>query len=374
MNSFIPKTAIPSAIVALVLAAAGCGHEKKAEGVIPETVGNVPTVAIQRTTLPSYYEAVGTVRPVQSAQLASQVMGSLMRVNVREGDRVSRGQVLAVVDDSQTSASVERASAGQSAAQQEIAAAEADYALAESTQKRYQSLYEKKSVSPHEFDEVNSRLQAAKARLEAARAGRAGADAALAQARTSQGFTQVRAPFPGIVTAKLAETGNLAAPGTPLFVLEDTSSFRLEATVDESGISAVRLGQTVPVTLDAVGSQPIPGKVVQILPSADPTSRTFVVKIQLPKVPVVRSGLFGRARFPIGSREGLRVPSTAIVARGSMQAVYVLGSDQIASLRYVTLGQSEGNSIEVLSGLETGERIVSEPGNRELNGKKIEVR
>jgi len=373
MKSIFARTAITSAILSMLLAA-GCNDEKKVEAVTTETVGALPTVTVERATLPSYYEAVGTVRPAQSAQLASQVMGSLIRVNVREGDRVSRGQVLAVVDDSQTRASVERASAGQSAAQQEIAAAEANYALAESTQKRYQTLYEKKSVSPHEFDEVNSRLQAARARLEAARAGRAGADAAFAQARTSQGFTQVRAPFAGIVTAKLSETGNLAAPGTPLFVIEDTSSFRLEATVDEGGISAVRLGQSVPVMLDAIGNQPITGKVAQILPAADPASRTFVVKIQLPKGPAVRSGLFGRARFPVGSREGLRVPSTAIVARGSMQAVYVLGSDQIASLRYVTLGQPEGNSIEVLSGLDTGERIVSEPGNRELNGKKIEVR
>lgn len=374
MKNMPTQLRVLTGILALLLANIGCNTEKKAESTPPEVVNDVSTFTLQRSALPSYYEAVGTVRPRQSAQLATQVMGNIVRVNVREGDRVSRGQVLAVVDDSQTRAAVDRASAGQTAAQQEIAAAEADYALAESTLKRYQSLYEKKSVSPHEYDEVKSRFEAAKARLALSRAGRAGAEAALAQARNQQGFTQVRAPFSGLVTAKLAETGDLASPGTPVFAVEDTSTFRLEATVDERGIAAVRLGERVPVVLDALESQPLAGKVVQILPASDPASRTFLVKIELPRNSAIRSGLFGRARFPLGTRDALSIPQTAVVERGNMHAVYVLGTGQIASLRYITLGRSDQQSVEVLSGLDDGERVVARPGSRELNGKKIEVR
>jgi multidrug efflux pump subunit AcrA (membrane-fusion protein) len=116
------------------------------------------------------------------------------------------------------------------------------------------------------------------------------------------------------------------------------------------------------------------GKVVQILPASDPASRTFLVKIELPRNSAIRSGLFGRARFPLGTREALSIPQTAVVERGNMQAVYVLGTGEIASLRYITLGRSDQQSVEVLSGLDDGERIVARPGSRELNGKKIEVR
>lgn len=358
----------------LLLAGAACSGERSATTVAPETVRDINTLVVQRASAPSYYEAMGTVRPVQSATVAAQVMGNLVRVSAREGDRVSRGQLLAAIDDSQARASLDRATAGQNAAQQEIAAADADYSLAESTLKRYQDLFGKKSVSPHEFDEIKTRYEAAKARREMVRAANTGAEAAVVQARTTQSFTQLRSPYSGIVTAKLAETGNLVSPGTPVFVIEDTSSFRLEATVDESGSAFVHPGEAVPVVLDALGSTQLTGKVVQVLPAADPASRTFLVKIELPKSAAIRSGLFGRARFASGTHEGLTVPTTAVVNRGSMQAVYVLGADQVASLRYITVGRPDDKSVDVLSGLDSGERIVVAPGARELNGKKIEVR
>ena len=304
-------------------------------------------------------EATGTVRAAQSAQLASQVMGTITRVNVHEGDRVRRGEVLITIDEAQQRAAYPSANAGLQASQETIAAADADYALAESTMKRYQMLYDKKSVSPQEFDEVKTKLAAAKARRDAAHAGRTQAEAGVSEASTAMGFTKIRAPFDGLVTAKLADAGAMAAPGVPLLIVEDPSHFRLEATVDESKMGAVRLGETVPVVIDALGDQTITGKVVQIVPAADPASRTFTVKIDLPSNPQIRSGLFGRAHFPRGERESILVPQTALVHRGQLDAVYVVGKDQIASLRYVTLGKPSAQQVEVLSGLEAGERRSS---------------
>jgi RND family efflux transporter MFP subunit len=374
MKSTTRNLAILLTLALLLSGGAGCSRELPATSVAPETVRDIDTQLVQRASMPSYYEAMGTIRPLQSAQVAAQVMGNIVRINVREGDRVSKGQLLGVIDDSQTRSSLDRATAGQNAAQQEIAAADAEFTLAESTLNRYQDLFDKKSVSPHEFDEVKTRYEAAKARREMVRAARAGAEAAVSQARASQSFTQLRAPFSGVVTAKLAEAGNLASPGTPIFVIEDTSSFRLETAVDESGLSFIHLGEVVPVAVDALGVTQLTGKVVQVLPTADSASRTFLVKIELPKNATIRSGLFGRARFPSGTREGLAVPQTALVERGGMQAVYVLGTDQVASLRYVAPGRIDGKGIEILSGLDGGERIVVAPGAHELNGKKIEVR
>ena len=189
-------------------------------------------------------------------------MGAITRVNVHEGDQVRRGEVLITIDAAQQRSAYDSANAGLSASQQTIAATDADYALAEATMKRYQVLYDKKSVSPQEYDEVKTRLAAAKARRDVAAAGRVQAEAALSEANTAVGFTRIRAPFDGLVVAKLADAGALAAPGVPLLTIEDPTRFRLEATVDESQIGAVRLGETVPVVIDSLGNQTISGKVV----------------------------------------------------------------------------------------------------------------
>jgi RND family efflux transporter MFP subunit len=219
---------------------------------------------------------------------------------------------------------------------------------------------------------MKTRLAAAKARRDAAYAGRAQAEAGVSSASTAMSFTKVRAPFDGLVIARLAEPGAMASPGMPLLTVEDPSHFRLEATVDESKIGAVRLGEAVPVIVDALGDQPVEGKVTQIVPAADPGSRTFTVKIDLPANPQMRTGLFGRARFERGQHEAISVPKIAILSRGQLQAVYVVGSDRLVSLRYVTLGPTSADLVEVLSGLQSGDRIVAQPGDRDLSGKQVE--
>ena len=263
----------------------GCSESKPPAQAPVEKVHGVAVMEVQKATVPDVVEATGTVRAALSAQLASQVMGTITRVNVHEGDHVRRGEVLVSIDEAQQQAAYTGAKAGLQASQESIAAADADYSLAESTMKRYQMLSDKKSVSPQEYDEVKTRLAAAQARRDAAHAGRTQAEAGVSQASTAMGFTKVRAPFDGIVTAKLAEPGAMAAPGVPLLVVEDPSRFRLEASVDESKMGAVKLGETVPVVIDALGDQPIEGKVTQIVPVADPSSRTFTVKIDLPSNP-----------------------------------------------------------------------------------------
>ncbi len=358
-------------LVSWLAGLSACSNDKQHTTAAPEIVRDVTLLNVQKTTVPDYTEATGTVRAAQSAQLSSQVMGTIMRVNVHEGDRVRRGEVLITIDAAQQRSAYASANAGLQASQENIAAADADYALAESTMRRYQTLFDKKSVSPQEYDEVKTRLAAAKARRDAAHAGRTQAEAGVAEANTAIGFTTIRAPFDGLVVAKLADAGAMAAPGVPLLAIEDPSRFRLEALLDESQIGAARLGETIPITLDSLGNQTLAGKVVQIVPMADPASRTFTVKIDLPSNPQIRSGLFGRARFARGERQSILVPQTALLHRGQLDAVYVVGKDEIASLRYVTLGKPSAEQVEVLSGLENGDRIVAQPGERELSGKQI---
>jgi RND family efflux transporter MFP subunit len=349
----------------------GCSSERETASAAPETVSNVSVLSVQPANVPDLVEVVGTLRAAQTSQLAGQMMANIVEIRVHEGDRIQRGQVLAVLDEAQQRAALDRAMAADLASQQGIAAADSDLALAEATFKRYQTLYEKKSVSPQEFDEVKARYQAAQARRDMAHAGQAQAKAALQQAHTALGYTRILAPFEGLVTEKKADVGALVSPGMPIFTVEDLR-YRLEATVNETDLRYVRMGEQVSVIIDAVGDRELKGRVVEIVPAADAASRSFLVKIEIPSDPALRSGLFGRVQFSRGKRSSLLVPRTAVVERGQLQGIYVLDQNKIASLRYVTLGKPSGAQVEVLAGLQPGETLIADPADRELSGKKIE--
>jgi len=365
-----------SAAVIFLLACAGagmsgCSSGERATIQPPETIRDVAVVVVRKSAIPDLLEAVGTVRAAQASQIAAQMMGTIREIRAQEGDLVQAGQVLATIEDAQPHAAVEQATAAVSAAEKEVSAADSDLALAEATLKRYQQLFDRKSLSPQEFDEIKARNQSAQARRDIARARESQANAALAQARTALGYTIIRAPFAGLVTEKKADPGTLASPGMAIFMEEDTRHYRLEVSVDESNIRNIHAGERASISLDAFAGAEISGKVEQIVPAADPASRSFLVKIGLPTDAHLRSGIFGRARFPLGERQALMIPRTAIIERGQLQGIYVLDANRVAGLRYVTLGKSIGLQVEALSGLEGGEIVASAPGTRELAGKQI---
>jgi RND family efflux transporter MFP subunit len=353
---------------------AGCSGGNPVPAASPEIVNGIAVVAAQHATVPDVLEAVGTVRAAQNTQIASQTTGAIVEVSAKEGDRVASGQVLATIDDSLPRAAVEQAAAAVTAAQKELSSADSELALTESTLKRYQQLFEKKSISPQEFDEIKTRRQSAEARRDMARAEESRANAALVQSRTALGYTQVRAPFAGVITEKKADAGTLASPGLPLFTLEDTRLYRLETAVNENDIRVVHVGEIAPVLFDSLGSAPISGKVSQIVPAADESSRSFLVKVDLLPDVRLRSGLFGRARFPLGPRSALYLPQAAIVERGQLRGVFVVDEKGIAQLRYVTLGAASGQQVEVLSGVQDGDKFIAAPGDRDLGGKQIAPR
>lgn len=133
----------------------------------------------------------------------------------------------------------------------------------------------------------------------------------------------------------------------------------------------MHVGESALVTIDATSGKDLNGKVVEIVPSADPASRTFVVKVALPSAMALRTGMFGRARFARGERSAILVPRTALVNRGQLQGIYIVDSNDIVALRYITLGSAVNDQFEILSGLEAGEKLVAAPDGREYAGKKI---
>src|SRR6266496_3668877 len=349
----------------------GCSSDQEVRASVPEAV-RLNVITATTTNVPDVLEAVGTARAFQTSQLASQATGTITQVRVREGDRVRRGEILAVLDQAAPSAALDRALATDSASANELTAAETDLALAESTLTRYQTLFEKQIISRQQFDEIKARQQSALAHRDLARAAQLQAKAAVTEARAVLAFTSIAAPFDGIVVERKLDPGAMASPGLPILTVEDVSRFRLEASVNENDLRYAHMGDRVPVSIDVLGSAELTARVVQIVPGADVASRTFVVKVELPGNKALRSGLFGHAQFSRGQRNSLLVPQTTVVERGQLHAVYVLDAIGIASLRYVTLGRPAGTQVEILAGVQNGERVVAQPGDLDLSGKRIE--
>ncbi len=366
------KTIFGASLLAISTAMiAGCHNGETSSPAAIQTV-QARVVESQQQQVPLEVRSTGTVHARETAMVSAQVPGRILQVLVREGDSVRAGQTLAVLDDAAQRSSVDQARAGVKAAQSEEAAAQTDAKLAASTLDRYRQLESEKSVSPQEMDEVSRRSEAASARLAAVRAQ---ADAAKAQesgARSMLGYTRLQAPFSGIVTARMADPGTLASPGIPLLQVDQAGVLQLQASVDESAIGAIHKGMKVPVAIAGAGSTSSTGIVAEIMPAADPSSHSFLVKIDLTPSSQLRAGMYGTAMFPNGVREEVLIPRSAVVAHGSLNCAYVLDDQRIAQLRYLTLGGPQGDLVEVLSGLSSGEKLVDTPLDRDLAGKRIE--
>jgi RND family efflux transporter MFP subunit len=301
------------------------------------------------------------------------------------GDRVEEGQELVTLDAQDLDVNVRRAEAIESEvrsaipeAENGVAGAKANFDLAQSTFKRMEELASKKSISNQEFDEAFARSKSAQAAYDMARAKRSQLDAKLAQAEQeiraatiTRDYTRIAAPFPGVVTAKSVEPGNLAAPGAPLLTIERDGACRLEASVDESKLPFVKAGQTVEVALEALDRR-FAARVSEIVPAVDAASRAYTVKIALPALPNVRSGMFGRAWFLMGSRSVLTVPTAAVLERGQLQSVFVI-ENSFARNRLITTGRRQPDVTEVLSGLSEGEKVINPIPSGLADGASVEL-
>lgn len=373
--------------IPLAIGLAGCGEAPKetpAASSAPAVA--VSTVTAATETWPSIYEAAGTVRARTAATISAKLMGYVREVKVETGDRVREGQVLVTLDTRDLDVNSRRAEAAREEvrtavpeADSAVAAAKADLDLAQVTFSRMQDLFQKKSLSDQEFDEASARLKAAQAAYDIARARRVRMNSKLAQvdqevrlAEVARSYAEVVAPFAGLITAKSVEPGTLALPGTPLLTIERDGTYRLEAAVEESHLAAIRVGQPVSVTLDGI-DRPIEARVSEIVPAVDAASRAYTVKIDLPVLPSLRSGVFGRAAFQFVSRPLLAIPAGAVTERGQLQSVLV-ADNGIARTRLITAGQKIDDRIEVLSGLSAGEKVIFPLAQGLSDGTRVEAR
>lgn len=382
MNKKNSQILLPLAAGVVLLA--GCGSAEKPGGTTAATVSGVSLETIHLQTLPDTYEAVGTIRSATTSTVGAELSGTVREIRVKPGDRVKRGDVLALLDDrspraqlAAAEAGVAESKAGLAEADEALQAATADRKLAEVTYRRYQDLLAKTSATQQEFDSAEARYKSAVANQAAAEARKRQMEARGQQAQSQQesaetvfSYSRIVSPTDGVVTGKLVDAGTLVMPGTPIFTVEDTAHYRLEASVPEELLPKVRQDQQVPVRT-ARGQ--FRGSVAEVVPAADPGSRTFLVKLALPSPCPCRSGEYGKAAFPVGERKALAVPRAAVVERGQLEGIYVVDSRGIAEYRLVKTGKPFGDRIEILSGASEGDRVATSLLDRLSDGVRVEA-
>lgn len=350
----------------------GCSHSgNPAPAALPTVQAAVVESVSART--PQAIQTTGTVHAKETAMISPQIPGHLRQVLVQAGDRVHAGQLLVTLDDAAMESALEQATAGEAAAQKQQMAAQTQASLAAQTLARYQMLKEQKSVSPQEFDEVEKRSEAAQLQVAAYAAQSDQAKAAVAGARTQLGYTTLHAPFSGMVTARMADPGTLAAPGMPVLQIDRDGPLQVYTTVDESLIGSIHAGMKLPVSVTGMDMANLNGTVAEIVPAADPASHSFLVKLDLPALSNLRAGMYATVGIPGGVKPMILVPESVVVMRGSLACVYAIDPNGLAQLRYVTLGSQHGNQVEILSGVAAGEKLVNLPGDRDLAGVRIEA-
>jgi multidrug efflux pump subunit AcrA (membrane-fusion protein) len=377
------------ALAFLSLLPIGCGdkiepgNEKRSEGPTVKT-----PVAIARTTSqPLTYEAVGTVQALTTSTLSSKLMGTVKEVRVKEGDRVKQGETLVVIDKRQVTAQLREVQAALDEARRAMGgavsardAAAAGAQLARATYDRYLNLIQEDSATRQEFDEVEARHRQAQASLKQAEQALAAAryrvqqaEAAVSAAGVASDDAAILAPYDGIVTAKMSEVGDLATAGTPFLTLESMGGYRVDVVLPEAYFSAVRLSQPVMIRIPSVGDQPLEGRVETIVPVADQSSRSFLVKIRLPADEAVRSGMFARVVIRTGEERLMLIPASAVVPQGQLTGIFIVDDDQIARFRLIRTGRHFEDSVEIITGLNEGQRFIRSPPPALVDGARVEA-
>jgi len=373
-----------------------CGQKENAE-VTPvevKTVYGVKVAKVKSLKIEKMDTFSGTVIPNDQVMISPKVVGYLKEVRVKPGDRVRRGQILAVIESSDIRPDVEKAKAGLKeidAALKEIekamdevnalkSAAEANYELAKKTFERFKELYEANATSSQQFDEVKAKLEEAKAHLEAVKAKEAQLverknallakkeqiKADLSKAKAYLGYTYLRSPVNGIVLQKLVDKGNLVSPQTPIFAV-GSYPLKVRAYIDSSYFGKVRVGDVLKVR---IGNKKFRGKVSEVDKSADPVSHKFGIKIDIGKANVI-PGSYVTVEVPIKRETALTIPASALYRVGSLEYVFVI-KDGKAELRLIKTGRKIGDKLIVLSGLKEGERIAVSNVENLRDGARIE--
>ncbi len=332
-------------LLVLTFSWTGCRPEKSVELSAPELPAVTVSLAEARIEENIIVDQiVGTVTAKLQSKLSSKISGRITEFTLRIGQRVLKDDLLVSLNSAEVEARLEMATAARDQTAKELV--------------RYKELLDQNAATQSEYDAVESRHRMA--------------EASAREAEAIQEYTQILAPFDGVVARKFADIGDLASPGKPLLELEGLTGFRFEANVPEALASRIQIGQVMEVRVDSVGKA-IPAEVSEMAPSANPLSRTLLVKLDFPKNKELRSGQYGRLAVMARGPSNVRIPADALIQRGQMEIVFV-ATEGHALLRLVKTGKRSGKDVEILSGLDAGERVVIEGASALRDRQPIAVK
>lgn len=349
-------------VVFIALSACGVSKHKEADTEKPVSV----TLSTVSSGIHPAILASGEVEAAQTANISTRVMGRITNIFVKTGDRVSKGQLLATVWDDDIKAKRAQADAIIAEAQSAYTAAAKDY-------ERFNNLYNQQSATAKELDNVTLQYQSAKARVAAANRMRSEINANLS-------YSNLTAPFSGIVTQKLSETGSIANPGVPILTIEQDRMLQVSAAVAESDISNIKLGDAATIQVKSTGKN-FEGKITQINPSSRFTGGQYIVKISIPETVSkdIYTGMFASVSIAVKNYHPANsdvplVPLSAIVNRDELTGIYTVSTNYTAMLRWIRLGKTYGDKVEVISGLSKDEQFIFSAESKLYNGAPVTVK
>lgn len=334
---------VPLLAVALL---AGCTRHAEpaaAAPALPPARVQLDRVALEE--VPALTEVTGTVRPVQRATLAAKVMGTISGLPVALGQRVRAGEPLLKISAAEITARVTQAQSQLNLAGRDLARERDLLAKGASTAEMVRNLEDRFTLT----------------------------EAMVREAETMLGYTELRAPFDGVVARKLVHAGDLAAPGQPLLEIEGAGDFEVEAGIPDSLAARLAPGVELSVDVPATGAA-FTARLVELASAADADARTVTAKLAVPAGATVRSGLFARVQVPGAPVRTLLVPAGAVSLSGQMERVFIAGEGNRAVLRLVKTGAPRNGRIEILAGLAAGDTVVINPPAGLREGQPLEVR
>ena len=327
----------------------------------------VQSLTIQQKTVPEWSEYHGSVGSRNKVELIALVMGRIKDVHVSAGQQVSKGDVLVEMESDELEARLH-------AAKSRLAGAESDLIEAKIEQSRKQDLAKKKLVSRQDLDKAVAHWKSMEAAVESA-------NAQVHEAQTMLSYALMKSPMNGIVIDKLVNPGDFTMPGLPahlgypagriLMTIYDPNALWFEARIPERLSKYISVGKPARVSIGSADLN-LEGQFVEVLPGIDETTRTFTARIELPSLPILKIGMFGRASFMTGQREVIEIPESAVSRRNQLDTVFIL-ADGRAHLRLVRSGKRYGGNVEILSGLTIGEEIIVNPHANLNDGDRVAI-
>lgn len=361
-NKWIVNSILIGSVVSLI----SCSNSKENKDSIPEKPISV-TASIPGKLTSKSIALSGRIEALQSASISTRVMGYITGVYVKTGDKVQKGQLLFSVNSDDIVA--KRAQVDASVIQ-----AEALFNSAQKDFDRYTALFREQSATAKELDNITLQYKSAKAGLDAARQMRNEVNAQLS-------YTNVTAPFNGIVTQKLIDAGNMATPGMPVLTIETNSLLQVTATVPETQISEVKIGGDAKLTISAAGKI-LNGKVSEISNSSQNSGSVYIIKISISEGDRknLMAGMYVNVSLPVadtlvteGNTSAIMIPVSSIVHKGELDGIYTISGDNQALLRWIRLGKIVNDKVEVLSGLGKSEKFIVHADGDLHNGVPVKI-